>query len=92
MPMRRSLTPSSKQLGYRSMHVGEGRWNGVAVLSRIGLTPVSDQLPGMTEARYAAADCGALRVTSVYVPNGRAVDDPQFPLQALLAGGPPDHP
>ena len=79
-----------EQLGYQSMHVGEGRWNGVAVISRIGLTPVSDQLPGMTEARYAAADCDGLRVTSVYVPNGRSVDDPQFPyklswLEALRA-------
>ena len=35
----------------------------------------------MTEARYAAADCGGLRVTSVYVPNGRAVDDPQYPYK-----------
>ena len=31
-----------EDLGYQSMHVGDGRWNGVAVLSRIGLTPVSD--------------------------------------------------
>lgn len=68
-------------LGYQVMHVGEGRWNGVAVLSRVGLEPVSDQLPGMTEARYASADCGGLRVTSVYVPNGRSVDDPQYPYK-----------
>lgn len=68
-------------LGYQVMHVGEGRWNGVAVLSRVGLDPVSDQLPGMIEARYAGADCGGLRVTSVYVPNGRSVDDPQYPYK-----------
>ncbi len=68
-------------LGYTSMHVGDGRWNGVAILSRIGLTPVSTQLPAMTEARYAVADCGGLRVTSVYVPNGRSVDDDQFPYK-----------
>ena len=42
----------------------------------------------MTEARYAAADCGGLRVTSVYVPNGRAVDDPQFPYKLGWLGGP----
>ena len=65
-------------LGYQVRHVGEGRWNGVAVLSRVGLEPVADQLPGITEARYASADCGGLRVTSVYVPNGRSVDDPQY--------------
>jgi exodeoxyribonuclease-3 len=68
-------------LGYQAMHVGDGRWNGVAVLSRVGLTPIGDQLPGMTEARYASADCGGLRVTSVYIPNGRAVEDAQYPYK-----------
>jgi exodeoxyribonuclease-3 len=51
------------------------------VVSRVGLTPVADQLPGMTESRYASADCGGLRVTSVYIPNGRAVEDPQYPYK-----------
>ena len=69
------------ELGYSALHVGEGRWNGVAVVSRIGLEPVAEQLPGMTEARYASADCGGLRVTSVYVPNGRSVDDAQYPYK-----------
>ena len=75
--------PSSKieALGYEVMHVGDGRWNGVAVLSRVGLEPVGRQLPGMTEPRYAAADCGGLRTVSVYVPNGRAVDDAQYPYK-----------
>ncbi|HEY5821855.1 MAG TPA: exodeoxyribonuclease III [Propionibacteriaceae bacterium] len=68
-------------LGYETMHVGDGRWNGVAVVSKVGLEPVGRQLPGMTEPRYASADCGGLRVTSVYVPNGRAVDDPQYPYK-----------
>ena len=67
--------------GYQAMHVGDGRWNGVAILSRVGLTPLSDGLPGMSEPRYAAAECGGLRVTSVYVPNGRAVDDAQYPYK-----------
>ncbi|WP_375424482.1 exodeoxyribonuclease III [uncultured Friedmanniella sp.] len=67
--------------GYEVMHVGDGRWNGVAILSRVGLEPVSSALPGMTEPRYASAECGGLRVTSVYVPNGRAVEDPQYPYK-----------
>lgn len=67
-----------RELAYQAAHVGDGRWNGVAVLSRVGLEPVSDGLPGMTESRYVSADCGGLRVTSVYVPNGRTVDDPQY--------------
>jgi len=68
-------------LGYQAMHVGEGRWNGVAVLSRVGLEPVATQLPGMSEARFASADCAGLRVTSVYVPNGRSLEDAQYPYK-----------
>jgi len=68
-------------LGYQALHVGECRWNGVAVLSKSTLTPVATELPGMPEARYASADCGGLRVVSVYVPNGRSIDDAQFPYK-----------
>ena len=74
-------------LGYQAMHVGEGRWNGVAIVSRVGLDPVADQLPAlpdgrrMSEARYASADCAGLRVTSVYVPNGRSLQDAQYPYK-----------
>ena len=31
-------------LGYESIHVGEGRWNGVAVLSRVGIDDVVARL------------------------------------------------
>ena len=65
-------------LGYESLHVGDGRWNGVAILSRVGLEPVARGLPGQPEPRLASARCGGLLVTSVYVPNGRALDDPMY--------------
>lgn len=65
-------------LGYEVAHAGDGRWNGVAVLSRIGLVDVSVSLPGHPEPRLAAAQCGPLHVTSVYVPNGRALDNPHY--------------
>ena len=68
-------------LGYQAMHVGAGRWNGVAVLSRVGLVPISRGLPGLTEPRYAVAECGGLQVRCVYVPNGRSLDDPQYPYK-----------
>jgi exodeoxyribonuclease III len=70
--------------GYQVAHVGEGRWNGVALLSRVGLDDVERALPdvpsfnGAVEARAVTATCGGLRVTSVYVPNGRAPDDPHY--------------
>jgi exodeoxyribonuclease-3 len=55
---------------------GEAAWNGVAILSRVGLEDVATGLadaPGFPhpEARAVAATCGGIRVISVYVPNGR---------------------
>jgi exodeoxyribonuclease-3 len=73
--------------GYAVAHHGEGRWNGVALLSRVGLEDVVRGLPGEprfpapdspAEARAVTATCGGLRVTSVYVPNGRTPDDPHY--------------
>ena len=62
-------------LGYDSVHHGEGRWNGVAVLSRIGIDDVvngfDDGRDPDPDARVLWATCGGVRVCSVYVPNGR---------------------
>jgi exodeoxyribonuclease-3 len=65
-------------LGYEAAHAGDGRWNGVAVLSRVGLSDISLSLEGHPEPRLASARCGPLHVTSVYVPNGRSLDDPHY--------------
>ena len=77
--------------GYQVVHHGEGRWNGVAIASRLGLDDPVLGLPGgpigpagsgqgatQQEARAVWATCGGLRVCSVYVPNGRAPDDPHY--------------
>ncbi len=63
--------------GYEIAVHGEATWNGVAILSRVGLEDVSPGLPGETgfphpEARAVTATCAGIRVLSVYVPNGRA--------------------
>ena len=65
------------QRGYEVATHGEAAWNGVAILSRAGLEDVVPGLPGgpgfpHQEARAVSATCGGVRVTSVYVPNGRA--------------------
>ena len=65
-------------LGYEAAHAGDGRWNGVAVLSRVGLADVDLVHRGHPEPRLVSAQCGPLHVTSVYVPNGRALDDPHY--------------
>ena len=76
-----SLTFSA--LGYESVHHGEGRWNGVAILSKVGLESASvgfgpeDEIMG-DEARIVSATCGGIRIASVYVPNGRSLDDEQY--------------
>ena len=65
-------------LGYEVTHSGDGRWNGVAILSRIGLADVVTELAGHPEPRLVSAQCGPLHVHSLYVPNGRALDDPHY--------------
>ena len=62
--------------GYEFAVHGEPTWNGVAILSRVGLDDVVvglDGAPGFPEpeARAIAATCGGIRLASVYVPNGR---------------------
>ncbi len=70
-------------LGYDAAHCGQGQWNGVAILSRVGLDDVvagfSDQAEDeQTEARLLWATCGGVRVASVYVPNGRMVGSQHY--------------
>ena len=68
--------------GYETVHFGEGRWNGVAIASKVGIANVapgwSDGGPEDPEARLLWADCGDVRVASVYVPNGRSLDNPHY--------------
>jgi exodeoxyribonuclease III len=62
--------------GYAVALHGEPAWNGVAILSKVGLEDVVPGLPGgpgfpHQEARVVSATCGGIRIVSVYVPNGR---------------------
>ncbi len=75
-----------QSLGYEVAAAGYHQWNGVAILSRVGLTDVEVGFPEMPpfgdppvpEARAIGATCGGVRVWSLYVPNGRKVDDPHY--------------
>jgi exodeoxyribonuclease-3 len=69
--------------GYLTALHGETQWNGVAILSRVGLDDVVTGLPGgpgfpHPEARAVAATCDGVRVHSVYVPNGRVPDSEHY--------------
>src|ERR1700730_3435924 len=69
--------------GYAVALHGEAQWNGVAILSRVGL---DDIVAGVTngpgfphpEARAVSATCGGIRVQSVYAPNGRVPDSDHY--------------
>jgi exodeoxyribonuclease III len=87
--------------GYAVARRGEAKWNGVAILSRVGLEEVVDgnpDAPGFPrpEARAVSATCGGIRLYSVYVPNGRAPNSEHYSyklawlaaLRATLATGP----
>ena len=82
-----------RDAGYELAHHGEGRWNGVAIASRCGISSVvtnfgqplrpekleltGDEEP-LAEARMIAASCGGVRVVSLYAPNGRVVGSPFY--------------
>ena len=89
------------QRGYATALHGEVQWNGVAILSKVGLDDVVPGLAGgpgfpRPEARALAATCGGIRVHSVYVPNGRVPDSEHYryklawlaALREELAAGP----
>jgi exodeoxyribonuclease-3 len=87
--------------GYELVVHGEPAWNGVAILSRVGL---EDPVPGIAgapgfphpEARAVSAVCAGIRVVSVYVPNGRAPGSEHYAyklewlraLREMVAAGP----
>jgi exodeoxyribonuclease III len=77
------LGPELDSRGYQAAVHGEPRWNGVAILSRVGLADIVPGLPGAPgfpdpEARAISATCAGIRVHSVYVPNGREPDSDHY--------------
>jgi exodeoxyribonuclease-3 len=89
--------------GYEIAAHGEATWNGVAILSRVGLEEVVKGIEGgpgfpNPEARAISATCGGIRVVSVYVPNGREPDSEHYhyklawlaALKDMVAAGPED--
>lgn len=68
-------------MGYESAHFGQGQWNGVAILSKVGIANVTSNFKvgdPDPDARIITAECGGCLVSSVYVPNGRALDHEHY--------------
>jgi exodeoxyribonuclease III len=89
--------------GYEIAAHGEATWNGVAILSKVGLEDVVKGIEGgpgfpKPEARAISATCDGIRVVSVYVPNGREPDSEHYryklawlaALKDMVAAGPED--
>ena len=90
--------------GYQFAHFGQGQWNGVALLSKVGIDDVRNAFPdapgfpdaaGAPEGRAVSAVCAGIRIWSVYVPNGREVDSDHYQyklrwLEKLRAAVAPD--
>jgi exodeoxyribonuclease III len=87
--------------GYVAAIHGEATWNGVAILSRVGLEDAVAGLEGAPgfphpEARALSATCDGVRVVSVYVPNGRVPGSDHYEyklawlasLKEMVAAGP----
>lgn len=79
-------TMGLQALGYEMAYAGVSQWNGVALISRVGLEDIQigfDGMPGYgepmaAESRAIGAVCGGVRVWSLYVPNGRKIDDAHY--------------
>lgn len=92
-----------EEAGYHVEAHGLNQWNGVAIASRSPITEVEHAFPDMPgflkghegpdapqEARALGATIDGVKVWSLYVPNGRGLDDPHFTyklhwLEALRA-------
>jgi exodeoxyribonuclease III len=97
------LGAETAKRGYEIGYVGEAQWNGVAILSRVGLVDVVPGLPNAPgfpnpEARAVSATCGGIRIYSLYVPNGREPESDHYyyklawlgALRDAVAAGPAD--
>ncbi|WP_285593373.1 exodeoxyribonuclease III [Kineosporia sp. NBRC 101731] len=88
-------TARFEEIGYQVAHLGHSQWNGVAIISRVGIDDVELGFPGMpswgdppaAEARAIGATCAGVRLWSLYVPNGRTLEDPHlvYKLEWLAA-------
>lgn len=80
-----------EEAGYHVEVHGLNQWNGVAIASREPMTDVATSFAGMPgfakghegpdaplEARALGATVNGVRVWSLYVPNGRSLDDPHL--------------
>jgi len=71
-----------RDAGYQAVWHGQSRWNGVAILSRVGeIHETRRGLPGDPEdvqSRYIEAAVNGVLVAGLYLPNGNPRPGPKF--------------
>ncbi|WP_211099997.1 exodeoxyribonuclease III [Acuticoccus kandeliae] len=77
-----------ERLGYNVATHGQKGFNGVALLSKRPLEDVTIRLDGDEADEHArwieatvSTETGAVRVVSLYLPNGNPIDTPKFPYK-----------
>ena len=68
------------EAGYRSLANGQKTYNGVATVSKTGITEPVIELPGFDDPqrRVLATTIGGVRIINLYVPNGQAVGSDKY--------------
>lgn len=69
-----------QEAGYIAVHNGQKTYNGVAILSRHGLSDIQMDIPGYADEqkRIVAATIQGIRVICAYIPNGQSVDSEKY--------------
>lgn len=80
MPDEQFPAEDLAEAGYTALVHGQKGWNGVAILSKDEAEPRQVGLPGQEElgARLLTAEIGGVLFTTIYCPNGKNVDHPDF--------------
>ena len=81
-PQEKFPTAALREIGYDALWYGQPRWNGVAILSRIGqIHETRRELPGdpdPSQSRYLEAAVNGVLIAALYLPNGNPRPGPKF--------------
>ncbi len=81
-PQEKFPAKALQELGYEALWHGQSRWNGVAILSRVGTIHETRRgLPGdpdPSQSRYIEAAVRGVLIAGLYLPNGNPRPGPKF--------------